>query len=212
VVLAAPSGTGKTTLAQALVHRRGGFCFSVSATTRAPREGEREGVDYTFVDQRAFQAMASKGELVEWATVHGDLYGTPRRELERALGRGEHVVLDIDVQGARLIRSSVPDAVLIFVLPPSVQVLMDRLVGRGTEDSAHVARRLRSALEELAAVPEFDYVVVNDDLDQCLDDIRTIVRAESLHTARTEVLSSRLDGIRADIARILEEDFTNLPA
>ena len=211
LVLAAPSGTGKTTLAQALVHRGGGFCFSVSATTRAPRAGEEDGVDYTFVDRPTFEAMAEAGELAEWAQVHDDLYGTPRSELERAVGRGEHVVLDIDVQGARLIRERVPEAVLVFVLPPSVDVLMERLTARGTEGTAQVARRLRSALDELAAAGEFDYVVVNDDLDRCLDDIRRIVDAESLRTRRAEVLTSRLESIRAEIGRILEEEYAHLP-
>jgi guanylate kinase len=212
VVLAAPSGAGKTTLARALVRETDRFCFSVSATTRAPRRGERDGVDYAFVDRRTFEAMASRGELAEWASVHDDLYGTPKSELTKAAERGEHVVLDIDVQGARLIRAAVPEAVLIFVLPPSAEALLGRLTGRGTEDPAHVARRLRSSLDELAAAPEFDYVVVNDDLDQCLDDIRAIVRAESLHAARTEVLASRLDRLRAEIVRILQEDYANLPA
>jgi len=211
LVLAAPSGTGKTTLAQALVQRGGGFCFSVSATTREPREGERDGIDYTFVDRRTFEAMAARGELAEWAEVHGDLYGTPISELEQAARRGEHVVLDIDVQGARLIREGVPDAVLVFVLPPSVETLMERLTGRGTEGASQVARRLRSALKELAAAPEFDYVVVNDELESCLEAIGGIVRAEALRTSRTELLNSSLERIRAEIGRILEEEYANLP-
>jgi guanylate kinase len=212
LVLAAPSGAGKTTLARALVRQTDGFCFSVSATTRAPRRGERDGVDYTFVDRPTFEAMASRGELAEWASVHDDLYGTPKRELAKAAERSQHVVLDIDVQGARLIHATVPEAVLIFVLPPSAEALLGRLTGRGTEDAAHVARRLRSALEELASAPEFDYVVVNDDLDQCLNDIRAIVHAESLHAARTDVLASRLDRLRAEIVRILQEDYAHIPA
>jgi guanylate kinase len=211
VVLAAPSGTGKTTLAHALVRRSRGYCFSVSATTRAPRAGERDGVDYVFVDRKAFDAMVARGELAEWAEVHDDLYGTPRRELERAAERGEHVVLDIDVQGAMLIRTAVPDAVLIFVLPPSVHVLLERLTGRGTEEKTQVARRLRSALDELNAAPEFDYVVINDDLDRCLDEIRGIVRAESLRARRTALLEPRVHRIRGEIARVLDEEYANSP-
>jgi guanylate kinase len=212
LVLSAPSGTGKTTLAHALVQRGDGFCFSVSATTRGAREGERDGIDYTFVDRPTFEAMVERGELAEWADVHGDLYGTPTSELDRAAGRGEHVVLDIDVQGARLIRARVPEAVLVFILPPSVETLMVRLTGRGTEGAAQVARRLRSALEELAAAPEFDYVVVNDDLEGCLEAIRGIVRSEARRATRTDLLNSSLERIRAEIGRILEEDYANLPA
>lgn len=210
VVLAAPSGTGKTTLARRLVRDSQGFCFSVSATTRAARDGEVDGTDYHFVDRDRFEVMASDGRLAEWAEVHGEMYGTPRSELEAAAARGEHVVLDIDVQGARLIRSAVPDALLVFVLPPSVDALMARLTGRGTERGAQVARRLRTALDELRAVAEFDHVVVNDDLERCLDEIRGIVRAEARRTARARALEEKVEDMRARIARVLQEEFTNV--
>jgi guanylate kinase len=209
VVLAAPSGTGKTTLARRLVRDSQGFCFSVSATTRSPRDGETDGTDYHFVDRDRFESMASDGRLAEWAEVHGEMYGTPRTELDSAAARGEHVVLDIDVQGARLIRSSVPEAVLVFVLPPSVDALMARLTGRGTEDGAQVARRLRTALDELNAVAEFDHVVVNDDLERCLDEIRGIVRAEARRTGRARDLEEKVEDMRARIVRVLDEAFPN---
>lgn len=210
LVLAAPSGTGKTTLARALVQRSDGYCFSVSATTRAPRSGERDGVDYHFVERTRFDAMIAEGALAEWAEVHGQAYGTPRSELEEAAERGEHVVLDIDVQGARQIRRSVPDALLLFVLPPSVPALVQRLTGRGTESGAQVARRLRTALEELRAVPEFDHVVVNDDLEACLEEIRGIVRAESRRTARARALKKEVEAMRSEIARILQDEYANV--
>ncbi len=211
VVLAAPAGTGKTTLARRLVRESEDFTFSVSATTRQPRAGEEPGIHYHFVDRGAFDAMVAAGELVEWAEVHGQhCYGTPRSELEQAAAAGRHMVLDIDVQGARQIRERVPEAVLIFVLPPTVDALMERLVGRGTEGPGDVARRLSSALDELRAVPEFDYVVVNDELDGCLDEIRGILRAEGYRTSRAPGLMQDVEAMRSTIAGILRDDYTNV--
>lgn len=205
VVLAAPSGTGKTTLARRLVDDDA-YSFSVSATTRKPRGHEREGVDYTFVDRARFEEMIAAGELAEWAEVHGQLYGTPRSQLEEAAHRGVHVVLDIDVQGARQIHRAVPDTKLIFVLPPDVDTLLSRLTSRGTEKRAEVARRLHTALEELQAVGVFDYVVVNDDLEQCLARIRAIasggVEAMGHHAVEHDV-----EAFRSEIRRILDEEY-----
>jgi len=203
VVLVATSGTGKTTIARRLVEGSRAFVFSVSVTTREPREREQDGVAYHFVSRDEFEARVGRGELVEWAEVHDHLYGTPRSEIEAAAERGEHVVLDIDVQGARQIRDSVPDATLIFVLPPSVGIMMARLTGRGTETRADIARRLQSAMVELQAVPEFDYVVVNDDLDECLDEIRGIVGAG----VEGEAPEKNAEEFRAEIAQILEKEY-----
>jgi guanylate kinase len=209
VVLAAPSGAGKTTLARRLVAGSDRFVFSISATTRVPRPRERDGVDYSFVSEGDFEAMIDAGEFVEWAAVHGRLYGTPRAALEAAASKGEHVVLDIDVQGARQIRDSVPDASLIFILPPSVDALMRRLRGRGTEAAPEVERRLRSALDELEAASEFAHRVVNDDLGQCLQDIERIVMGEQADAVSTVPLEN-IDVLRAGIARILEEEYQNV--
>ncbi|MEQ1856410.1 MAG: guanylate kinase [Longimicrobiales bacterium] len=206
VVLAAPSGTGKTTLAHHLVDGSGRFVFSVSATTRSPRAGEVDGVDYHFVDRADFEAMVDRGELVEWAEVHGRLYGTPRAELERAGDRGEHVVLDIDVQGARQIKARITDAKLVFVLPPDIDTLMARLTGRGSETPETVARRLRTALQELQAVEEFDYVVFNDDLGRCLDEIRAIV-AGQIRPGSTGAAMQAARTLRTEIVRILAEEY-----
>ncbi len=212
LVLAAPSGTGKTTIAQALVHGSDGYTFSVSATTRSPRERERDGVDYHFVDRATFDRMADTGELVEWAEVHGHLYGTPRSELAAAEQRGQHVVLDIDVQGARQIREAVPEAVLVFVLPPSVDTLKHRLAGRGTESRDQLAARLHTALKELEAATEFDYIVVNDELDRTLEDIWGIVRAERRRTSRAAGLEDDLAKLREAIGRLLEGEYSNVNA
>jgi guanylate kinase len=204
VVLVATSGTGKTTLARRLVEASDRYVFSISATTRPPRQGEREGIDYHFLSEPDFQRRVDEGAFAEWARVHGRLYGTPRAGIERASARGEHVVLDIDVQGARQIRRSLPEAKLIFVLPPSLDIMMARLVGRGTEDPANIARRLRSALDELQAVREFDHVVVNDDLKECLEEIRRIVEGGG---PPPEPPAYDVGRLRAGIERLIREDY-----
>lgn len=203
VVLAATSGTGKTTIAHRLVESSDRYVFSISATTRRPRHGEEDGVDYHFLDTAEFERRIEAGDFVEWARVHDRLYGTPLSEIESEANRGRHVVLDIDVQGARQIKRAIPDAVLIFVLPPSVDIMMIRLKRRGTEAPETIARRLVSALDELQAVPEFDYVVVNDDLDECVGEIRGIVETGE----EPEAPELDADHFRAEIARILDSEY-----
>ncbi|MBT8489022.1 MAG: guanylate kinase [Gemmatimonadetes bacterium] len=204
VVLAATSGTGKTTIARRLVENSDRYVFSISATTRPPRHGERDGVDYHFLGTEEFERRIEAGDFVEWARVHDRLYGTPLSEIESEANRGRHVVLDIDVQGARQIKDAIPDAVLIFVLPPSVDIMMVRLKRRGTEPPETIARRLISALDELQAVPDFDHVVVNDDLDQCLAEIRGIVE-EGVEPEAPELDA---DHFREQVARILDSEYS----
>jgi guanylate kinase len=203
LILAAPSGTGKTTIAHSLVERFEHFVFSVSATTRRPREGEIDGVDYDFVSREEFRAMIDQGDLVEWAEVHGNLYGTPLRNVEAAEARGEHVVLDIDVQGARQIRKRIPDSVLIFIFPPSADALWTRLTARGTEEIMEVLRRLRAGREELEQAGHFDYIVVNDDLERSVTRVRAIVEAESHRPGRTRDLKAVVVGLQDEIDRLV---------
>ncbi|NYF16093.1 guanylate kinase [Microbacterium sp. AK009] len=165
IVLAGPTAVGKGTVAAHIKAHHPDILLSISATTRAPRPGERDGEHYYFVDDAEFDRLVAEGQLLEWATVHNShRYGTPRRPIEDALAAGRTVLLEIDLQGARQVRAAEPSATLVFLLPPSWDELVNRLVGRGTEDAEERARRLRTARVELAAQPEFDYHVVNDDV------------------------------------------------
>lgn len=207
MVLAGPSGAGKTTVARALAADPAQFVFSISVTTRPPRRGERDGVDYEFVSRDAFERMVCAGELAEWARVHDQLYGTPRRNLIR--GDGRRVLLDIDVQGAAQVRENVPSAVFVFVLPPSARVLLRRLSARGTERSEQIARRLRAARTELGRVPEFDHVVVNDDLDVTVEAVRAIARGEGKDANRG--VEKAVEALARDIDALLSRNLDTLP-
>jgi len=206
VVLAAPSGAGKTTIARDLVRGSPDFVFSVSATTRAPRQGERPGVDYEFVTDEEFRAMVARGEFVEWAEVHGRLYGTPRRKVEESAGSGKHVVLDIDVQGARQIREALPEALHVFVLPPSADALVSRLTGRGTEALKDLVRRLKNARAEFQAATEFDVAVVNEHVDETVARIRQLVRGERPLVSDVPDLEDAVRKLRADIDAVLRDE------
>jgi guanylate kinase len=161
-----------------LLRRRDDVTFSVSVTTREPRKGEVEGRHYHFTDRAGFEAMTKTGELLEWAEVHGNLYGTPRRQLDECLEAGRALLLDIDVEGARWVRRRVPDAVLVFLLPPSADAMLSRLRGRGSEPEESLRRRMQSAVLELEAITEFDYAVVNEDLKSTVDTVESILEAE----------------------------------
>jgi guanylate kinase len=176
-VITGPSGVGKGTLIRTLRERVPELELSVSATTRAPRPGEQDGVDYHFLDDADFERRVADGEFVEHAVYSGRRYGTLRRELERRTAAGHPVVLEIEVQGARQVRTSLPEAVQVFIAPPSLDALRTRLVGRGTDDDEQVAARLRVAEQELAAQHEFGHVVVNDRLEDAADELVAIVRA-----------------------------------
>ncbi|MGO9248540.1 MAG: guanylate kinase [Solirubrobacteraceae bacterium] len=180
-VITGPSGVGKGTLIRGLMERLGGRAqleLSVSATTRAPRPGERDGVEYHFLTRDEFDRRVGAGEFVEHADYAGRSYGTLRSELEDRVRAGVPVVLEIEVQGARQVRESVPNAVQVFIAPPSLDALRTRLIGRGTDDPEEVERRLRVAEQELTAQPEFAHVVVNDRLEDALERLAEIVSAE----------------------------------
>ena len=187
LILSAPSGTGKTTLARRLCAAHPGSIFSVSYTTRPPRGAERDGVDYHFVDKQTFDAMVARGDLVEWAEVHGHSYGTPRAVVEEAQKRGVLALFDIDVQGGENIRKHYPGAVRVLVLPPAIDVLERRLRSRQTDDESTIRRRLDAARREIERARDYDYWVVNDDLDRAYGDLEAIVRAENLRSSRREV-------------------------
>jgi len=205
LVLAAPSGAGKTTLARALVAGNDALVFSLSATTRPARPGERDGIDYRFVDEAGFEALRAGGELLEWATVHGHRYGTLRAGVEAALARGRTVVLDIDVQGARQIRATFPDAVLVFILPPNAGELVRRLQGRGSEKLPETVRRMRTALRELEHAASFDYIIVNDDLGSATGVLESIVTAEEHRADRPNGMQARIADLRTQLTEWLKE-------
>ena len=204
--LSAPSGTGKTTLAHRLIEESDNCVFSVSITTRTPRQGEQHGLDYVFVDGDRCDTMIESGDLAEWAYVHGGRYGTPKKALNDAADLGQQVVLDIDVQGALQIRDAIPDAKLIFVLPPSVDVLLERLRIRGTEESEVLGLRLRSALEELEVALDFDYIIINEHLSDCVQEIRDIIEGKETVGLNSEAIES-IEVCRAGITSILERDY-----
>jgi guanylate kinase len=205
LVLAAPSGAGKTSLARALVERWTDMAFSLSATTRAPRPGEVDGVDYRFVDDAGFDALLAGDELLEWAIVHGRRYGTLRSGVRDALNAGSTVVLDIDVQGASRVRTEMPDAVMVFILPPSVAEMTRRLQSRASgEDAGELATRMRTARMELGEVAQFDYVVVNDDFELTIRKVESIIAAERARVTRVADLDETLDRMRADMDVTLE--------
>lgn len=176
-VITGPSGVGKGTLIRSLRERMPELDLSVSATTRPPRPGEEDGIDYHFLSDADFQRAVDAGEFVEHATYSGRRYGTLRSELERRVQEGRPVVLEIEVQGARQVRAALPDAVQVFIAPPSRDALRARLVGRGTDDPEQIDARLRTADSELAAQGEFGHVVVNDRLEDAVDDLTSIVRS-----------------------------------
>lgn len=192
IVLSGPSGSGKDTVLAELFKLKIGLVQSVSMTTRSPRNDEKNGVDYLFVDEEYFLSAITNGRMLEYAKYGVNYYGTPKAPVDNWLDDGKTVVLKIDVQGAGNIRKLYPDSVSIFLTPPNLSVLEKRLRDRGSEDEEDVRRRLDIACNELARIGEYDYVVINDDLQSAVDEIKTIIKAESLKVSRRKNILSEV--------------------
>ncbi|HXL02227.1 MAG TPA: guanylate kinase [Candidatus Atribacteria bacterium] len=177
-VLSGPSGVGKSTLRKEVMKRCPALKYSISCTTRAPRRDEKEGVDYHFIDMKTFEEMKEKGELIEWAKVHGNYYGTPRRPVEEWLKEGFDVILEIDVQGAKQVKSNCPDGIFIFVAPPSLKTLEQRLRERNSDPEDEILLRMTNAHLEMQSIREYNYLVINDVLEEAVDKLRSIILAE----------------------------------
>jgi guanylate kinase len=199
LVLSAPSGGGKSSIARNLLQGRDDLGYSVSATTRPMRDGEREGADYYFLTREEFVRRRDAGEFLEWATYGGHLYGTLRSEIERIFARGRHAVLDIEIEGARQIRANFPNSLHVFVLPPSAEVLVGRLTGRKTEPVEVIRERVSRAADELTAVSEYDYALVNEELVVAVAQVAAILDAEARRVSRQDTLPTFIERLRRDV-------------
>lgn len=185
-IVSAPSGAGKTTLCRKLTGIVADIVHSVSYTTRGARTGETDGKDYIFVDKRTFMEMVEQGEFLEWAEVHGNLYGTSRIRLQETVNKGTDVILDIDIQGAGQTRERNIDATYIFILPPSIETLVSRLTSRKTESEVVIQKRMKKALEEIRNYKSYDYVIINNDFDSAVDELRSIVLSKRVQIHQTD--------------------------
>lgn len=185
-VVSSPSGGGKGTLIQRVLKQVPYLSYSVSYTTRAPRNGEVAGREYFFVTQDEFKAMVDAGEFLEWAQVHGKLYGTSRKQVSREVSQGRDIILEVDVQGAASVRELIPDSVSVFILPPSVEILQRRLIARGTDSPEDLEMRLKKAPAELTHYKTFDYVILNDEVERAAGQLGCIIEAERARRVRQE--------------------------
>ena len=174
LIISGPSGAGKGTLVKMLIEEFPNIQFSISYTTRKPREGEIDGIDYVFISKEEFKKLIEKDMFAEWANVHGNYYGTPRKEIEEKLNKGFDVVFDIDVQGAKNLKQNLRQGVFVFILPPSIEELKRRLIKRGSDDPKTIEIRLKNAQKEMESIDEFEYVILNDDLNKAYDKLRCI--------------------------------------
>ncbi|MBT3259625.1 MAG: guanylate kinase [Deltaproteobacteria bacterium] len=196
-VFSAPSGAGKSTIVEALMERVDALAYSISHTSRRPRGSEQDGVDYHFVTRSTFRDMIEKNAFLEWAEVHGHLYGTSLTAINAQVSAGFDILMDLDVQGGRNVKDQFPDSVLIFLLPPSLKVLENRLATRGTDDPPVVRKRMVQASEEIKSCSWYDYIVINDDLEKAIDEARSIIVSERCRRVR------RMDWVSAHFKRII---------
>jgi guanylate kinase len=205
LVLSSPSGGGKTTIARALLAARDDVGYSVSATTRAPRPGEEDGKDYFFLTKKEFQRRVAADEFVEHAEYSGEQYGTLKSQLHAVLASGRHTVLDIEIQGARAVKALFPEAVLVFIVPPSAEELFNRLGGPDGTRGPSLQRRLKRAVEELAVALEYDYIVVNEDKTEAVAEVASVLDAESRRPRRNPELVLQLAELGRDVAAMIDK-------
>lgn len=198
IVVSGPSGAGKGTVCSALMQQCATLVYSVSATTRAPRVGETHGVNYWFVSKAEFQAMIESGKLLEWAEVYGNYYGTPLERVQETLRAGKDVLLEIDTQGAMLVKEKAPEGVFVFIMPPSLAELEARIHKRATDSEESIARRLGAATEEIRRAKDYDYIVVNETVSEAASDIAAIIRAERCGVARRQDMIPQVLGRKGE--------------
>ncbi len=187
IIVSAPSGAGKTSICDALIESDKNISYSVSTTTRLPREGEKNGKEYFFVDEKTFKSMVKKNMFAEWAVVHNNFYGTSKKILEQTINKGKDILLDIDVQGALKIKKQYKDALMIFITTPTLKILKERLIKRNKDSLDVIKTRIKNAKKELTYVSKYDYLVLNDKLDVSIEDVKSIIRAQRLSIKRNKV-------------------------
>lgn len=189
IIISGPSGAGKGTICKSLLQHRPDIFYSISATTRSPRDGEQDGVSYYFKSKEEFEEMLARDEFLEWARVYDNYYGTPKAPVAEAIAAGKDVILEIDVQGAMKVKEKAPEGVYVFIVPPSLELLRARIIGRATDTMEIINKRMDKALGELSKLYEYNYVVINDVLAQAVNKVECIIEAEKCHSSRYRLVS-----------------------